>query len=625
MGHHRKHTRAHAISLLAVSCGLVGTASAQTTTYQYTGRPKPQFKNEITVTATGVETETADIPAPITVIDRHEIESALTESVADLLRRVPGVTIMRTGDEGKVTSVFMRGAESDQTLVLFDGVRLNSAYFGGYDLSLLTTAGLDRIEVARGPYSALWGADAIGGVINLIPMRSQQGFNASVFGEVGSDGWRRYEGELVFGSEHFGVYASGLYRESDGEQPNSDFKTEQGLIDLGWSWADGSRIAVVYQLLDSETGIPFVVPGEPTPERRQWADQKLLAVPMRLAITNNWKLELMASEVTRQFRFSDPDDPFSLTESASDADTTQARLASHHSVSKHTLSWGSEWREDEVSDVSVFGTTLDREKLEVTSAFAQDVWQASQELQIIAGLRWDDTDEWGSETSPRVHLGWQLSKTYQLRAGYGEAFRQPSLGELYFPLSGNPELIPETSRSYELDLVGRSKRGTNRWQLNLFVTDLEDLIEFDFISYSNRNIASASIRGVEFVMEKALSRDYFQQFQLSWMNTEDDQGQELLRRPEWSASFTLTGSMSERLRGDLSLLYLGSRWDVDPVSFERRKAGDALTTNLALAWRLRRDFELTIRAINLGNTSYQEVLGYPAAGRRLMGGLRVSF
>ncbi len=602
-------------------------ATAQTVSpYSYNPQPTQVFESEITVTATGVESDTQEVPAPTTVITREEMDDSQVENAADVLRRVPGVTVARSGDEGKQTSVFTRGTNSNQTLVLFDGVRLNSPYIGGYDLSLLTTAGLDRIEVARGPYSALWGADAVGGVVNVIPQHAQNQTTAHLLGEWGERGWQRYEGDLALGGQHLGLYLSGLYRTGDGELENSDFMSQQVLLDLGWSWGTrGSRLAVIAQDLQAETGIPYVTPGVPTLERRQETTQRLVAVPLRWAIGDHWSVELVGSSVEREFSFRDPEDPFGLTDTDTSADTIQARLASHHRFGGHTLSWGGEWRSDEVTDSSNFEINLDNVTSDVTSAFLQDAWRASDALRLIVGVRWDDTEQWGDELSPRVNLGWKMSKTFELRVGYGEAFRQPTLGEMYFPLSGNPDLVPETSASYEVDLVFTPVRGTTRWQANLFATDLENLIEFDFASYTNRNIGTAEIRGAELVVETRLTGVSYQQIQATWLDTSDDTGDPLLRRPEWSASYTLGGLLWYHLSGDVSLFWVGERDDVDPETFERTTAEDYFTVDLALAWEVMSQIELTLRVRNLFDEEYQEVLGYPAPARRIMGGIRAVF
>jgi vitamin B12 transporter len=250
------------------------------------------------------------------------------------------------------------------------------------------------------------------------------------------------------------------------------------------------------------------------------------------------------------------------------------------------------------------------------------VWRASDRLRLIMGIRWDDTDEWGDEYSPRIHLGWMLSNGVELRVGYGEAFRQPSLGELYFPMTGNPALRPETSKSYELDLAYSPPTGGIRWQLNLFATELDNLIQFDFVDYTNQNIGSAEISGVEVLVESELTNASYQLFQLSWIDTEDDLRNRLLRRPEWSGSYTIGGLMWYRLRGDLTVVYVGSRDDVDPVSFERVRVTDHITANLALAWQAWDKLEITFRVLNLFDKDYDEVMGYPAPGRRFMAGLR---
>jgi vitamin B12 transporter len=257
------------------------------------------------------------------------------------------------------------------------------------------------------------------------------------------------------------------------------------------------------------------------------------------------------------------------------------------------------------------------------SAFLQDVWRMSDKVNLILGARWDETDTWGSEISPRVHFGWKLSQVIELRAGYGQGFRQPSLGELYFPLSGNSELQPETSKSWELDFVVRPKSGKNRWQINFFSTDIENLIEFDFVEYTNQNIGSAEIMGAELVLETALTNDFYQLLQVTWIDAKGADDEPLLRRPEWSGSYTLTGSFWNRVRGDLTVIYLGSRFDVDPISFETVEVGGFATVDLAVAWQVLGELEVTARALNLLDRDYQEVTGYPSPRRRFMGGLRL--
>jgi vitamin B12 transporter len=588
-------------------------------------QPEPTFGSEITVTATGVETEEAEVPVATTVITRKQMDDSQAASVTELLRRVPGLAVVRSGDHGALTSVFTRGTNSNHTLVLFDGVRLNSPYYGGYDWSLPTTTALERVEVARGPYSALWGADAVGGVINMIPYRRQGGFGGRLVAEGGQDSWQRFEAGIGFASKHFDINASGYRRSSNGWVDNGDFEGQQGLANAGFSWGQGSRVGVVFQDLRSETGIPFVTPGEPTPNRRQETEQRLLGVPLKWKIGSKWTLDVVGSRVQRTFDFTDPDDPFGFTYSSTQADTDQARLASHHQLGGHTISWGGEWREDQVSDVNTYGVSLDEVTDRYISAFAQDLWQANKNFRLLFGVRWDDTETWGSKTTGRVDMGWRLADTFELRAGVGQAFRAPSLGELYAPIGGNAALEPETSTSGEIGVVYTPLSGSSRWQLNVFATEIDDLIEYDFVSMQNMNIGKAEIKGAEFVWEQGALDVVRWYLQANYLDAKGDDGLRLLRRPRFSASWTINGTLSAKWSGDFTLRWVDARDDIDPATFQRTKNDSYMTTNVSVAWRAWNKLEITARVINLRGEQYEEVLGYPAPGRRFMAGLRLDF
>ncbi len=242
-------------SILTLGSLIPIIAAAATAWGQYpspqTNQPTQSFSGEVTVTATGVETDVDEAPSAVTVITRDEIDDAQADGVADMLRRVPGLAVVGSGDAGKQTSVFTRGTGSNQTLVMLDGVRLNSAFFGGFDWSRLSTSGLRQVEVVRGPYSALWGADAVGGVINLLPQRASGGFNGRFFGEGGSNSWRRLEADLGWGGKSFDIYASGYDRQSDGELDYSDFSSRQFLVTAGFSFGKRrSRLGVLTEYRD---------------------------------------------------------------------------------------------------------------------------------------------------------------------------------------------------------------------------------------------------------------------------------------------------------------------------------------------------------------------------------------
>jgi vitamin B12 transporter len=620
----RRRTTSSLVFCLAVLWIVAPDAAAQKLLPPPTP-PDTTFGSEITVTATGTESEVEEVPVATTVITRDQMDDAQTESATELLRRVPGLAVARSGGAGSVTSVFTRGTNSNHTLVMLDGVRLNSPYYGGYDWSLPTTTAMERIEVARGPFSALWGSDAVGGVINVIPQRRAEGFGGRLLAEGGEDGWQRFEATAGVGGGGFDLQASGYQRSGDGFLPNGDFEGDQALATAGYSWGRGSRIGVLYQDLSSEIGIPFADPTTPTPNRRQTTEQQLMAVPVTWSLTKSWRLELVASRTEREIDFSDPDDPLGYTFSTTQADTDQARLASHHTLGGHTISWGAEWRDDAVTEIGTFGTSLDDVSETTSSAFVQDHWRIGNQLHLLAGLRWDDTDSWGSTVTGRIDLGWRLADTFELRGGWGQAFRAPALGELHSPVGGNADLEPETSDSGEIGIVYTPLKGHSRWQLNLFVTDIEDLIDYDFATLQNVNVGTAEIRGAELVWEQGALDVIRWYLQATYLDTEGDDGLPLLRRPEVSASWTLNGDIGRGWSGDVTVLWVSSRDDVDPVTFERTESSSYTTINVAVAWRGWGAFSLTARALNVLDAEYEEVLGYPAPGRRFMAGARWDF
>ena len=212
-------------------------------------------------------------------------------------------------------------------------------------------------------------------------------------------------------------------------------------------------------------------------------------------------------------------------------------------------------------------------------------------------------------------MGFQATDVVEVHASYGEAFRQPSVGELFFPFSGNPDLDPERSQSAELGLGLRP--GKHRIDAAVFTTDSEDLIDFNFATFSFANVEQVEINGFELSWSAPVSKAVDSTLQATWLDTEDQDGLELLRRPEWSSSLSFNGRIGERVRGDLSVLYVGERADIDPVTFARTRIGSYVSAHLGVSYELIAGLEVTARVQNLADEDYEEVAGYPASGRAL--------
>ncbi|MGE5234732.1 MAG: TonB-dependent receptor, partial [Acidobacteriota bacterium] len=267
----------------------------------------PPFGDTIVVTATGDTGSGNQIGAATTVIDAAQLQASGAANLAELLRRVPGAELLRSGLEGGVSTLFVRGTSSTQTLVLFDGVRLNSPFFGGYDWSLPLTTGIGRVEIVRGPYSALYGSDALGGVVQIFPARASDS-RVRLFAEGGAEGWRRSELEALVRAGAWSVTVAGGARDGSGSLANDDFRSRAGLVDASYEIAPGTRASVLFHRLTLFTGIPFSG-ARVTPHRSTSEDETVAAIPIHVALHQGSELELALSRVERTVGFRDPDDP----------------------------------------------------------------------------------------------------------------------------------------------------------------------------------------------------------------------------------------------------------------------------------------------------------------------------
>jgi vitamin B12 transporter len=275
----------------------------------------------------------------------------------------------------------------------------------------------------------------------------------------------------------------------------------------------------------------------------------------------------------------------------------------------------------EVTDSSSFGTNLDGARQRTWAVFGQASWGRGP-LHVDLGLRRDDNDVYGGQTSLRSGAVLELGRGFRLRASYGEAFRAPSLGELFFPGSGNPELRPETGTTWEAGLERES--GGFRAALTGFSTRQRNLIDFDFATFRDVNVGRAQSRGLE--AELGYRRGIWAaRWNATWLDTEDlDTGLPLLRRPKRSSNLVLTarpGAWTLTVDGR----WVGDRADVDPVTFARAGSPSYARVDLAASWRATPRFSPYARVENAADRRYAEVLGFPSPGRTWIGGVAVDF
>ncbi len=579
--------------------------------------PVPTFSDTLVVSASLAAEEREDVPASATVIDRQEIEARQALDLPELLATVPGVLPVRAGSPGQQTSVFTRGAESDQTLLLWNGIPLNDPFFGGINWQFVSLDGVERVEIVRGPFSALYGSNAVGGVVQVFSGSRQGGI---VNLEGGEDGYLR--GGLAAGTDlgRLRLDTTGSIRRGDGELANDFYDAEEAMARALWTLAPGASLGVLARANDSDKGIPLSG-GQPTLRRRITWREREVAVPFRLE-RGAWEIESHASRTRFDNRFRDPDDPFGPIDSATESEALRGRAVATWTAGPGLwIAFGGDWERLEATNRSGSFTQLDGATQRTWAAFGQASYGRGP-VRVDLGLRRDDNDAFGGETSLRTGAVFALAQNTRLRASYGESFRAPSLGDLFFPFFGNPDLQPERSKSYELGI----EHEVGGWRLAVtgFESRQRNLIDFHPVTFVSVNIGRARMRGVE--GEVGLRRGIFMaSLNGTWLDAEDlDAGEPLRRRPEHTASLLLTARPGDWIF-NLEGRYVGERPDVDEVTFLVRDNPSYERVDVAARWRALSWLSPYARVENAADEEYEEVLRYPAPGRTLIGGVAIEF
>jgi vitamin B12 transporter len=579
----------------------------------------PPASASVVVTATSTPEDEKEVGSAITVITRQEIEKSEKTLVSDLLRSVPGLDIVQSGPPGSVTSLFTRGTNSTQTLVLVDGVRMNSPFFAGYDWSAMTTENVERIEIVRGPFSALYGSDAIGGVVQIFTRTAAAGVSGRFTGEAGNQGQGQGSAFVSAGEGIFAATASYRYAAFDGERPNTDWRQRNGSARIEARLPEGSRIAVEAGILDGEVGNPGAV-GAPSTARGLFREERL-AIPGSFALSDTNHLDVLIADVRSKPGYRDSAGGFV---SRTDAETLQTRVADTLRLGAHTLTAFGTWERWTVDDGSNFGANLENARTTIWGLGAQDA-VAFGAFTVAAGVRFDRHSTFGDAWSPRATISWlSPDSLWKLRASGGSAFRAPTVGELYYPFGGNPALKPERSVSWELGAERYVGGGVA--EVSLFWNDLRDLIVYDFATATNLNIGRARTRGVELGWRQEIAPGLSADATYTYLDADNRiTGAALIRRPRNRAAVGLAWQPVPGVAVMPRVLYVGRRPDNDPLTGAPAEDPSYVRLDFAVRWEVARNLAPFIRFVNLLDRRYDEAAGYPAAGRLVAGGVDVRF
>ncbi len=573
----------------------------------------------VLVTATRTAISAEDALASVTVITRADIERLQPLSVADLLTGLPGVSFANTGGYGQQTSLFLRGTNSAHTLVLIDGVRIGSVANGLAAFEQLPVEQIERIEIVRGPRSSLYGADAIGGVIQIFTRHGSRDGGVLPSFSVTSGSERLLRGQLgVSGGGAHGWYNLGVGRQHTRginscklgaaeafagcftDEPDRDGSRNQNLaFSGGYRWDNGAQLTGNW--LRNLGEVHF----DGSYQNRHRTLQQTAGSALSFNMTPAWKSTLGVGQNLDRYDNYENHDFVGYDYSRRNQASWQNDLGVGEN---QLLSLGLDWQGERVE--SDTGYLADRRNDH--GAFAQ--YQGTFGRNDVAlSARRDHNSQFGNHNTGAAAWGYHFDGGLKLSASYGSAFHAPTFNDLYYPYgSGNPDLEPEKSRSAELDLS--QQNGSWHWALSAYQTRIDQLITLDS-KYFPMNLSQARIRGVEGQLAARLEGWQLQAY-LTWLQPRNDDGgpndgKALPRRPERTARVDL-----DRRYGAFGFgatVYVAGR-SYDDVANIHRLGGYA-TTDLRASWRFGRDWQIEARLANAFDRDYETVYYFNQPGR----------
>ncbi len=605
---------------LAVACALPSLAFAQS-------NEAAKDLDNVVVTATRTAITADAALAAVEVIDRTQIERSSARSLPELLRGRAGISIVNQGGLGKLSTLFLRGTESDHTLFLIDGVRVGSSTSGLTSLQDLPLEQIERIEIVRGPRSSLYGADAIGGVIQVFTRRGADAAGVRPRARIGagSNGLREASVGVDLRGVRGGAGIDLAHQSTDGFNACTGFFNPATFAGAGCFIVPGTHLD-----RDGYRNNSATLRADFSPSEAWQFDARALRatghndydgdygdnsdiVQQLVSGSARWRPSQQVQVKLTLGRNADISDNFNGNRFANRFDTTRdsASLQGDITVAPgQLLSVGADWLRDraEVQDpYSPFDAARGNR-----AAFAQYQGKfGAHDLQ--ASLRRDDNDQFGGHTTGGVAWGLGFGEGWRVTASHATAFKAPSFNELYFPFFGNPNLRPETARSSEVG-IGQRVDGWH-WQLGAYQTRIDDLITYDTTIFAANNIEQARIRGVELAGGATFGawslRGQVDRLDARNLSVGRNHGKRLPRRPTQSARIDLDRDAGAFGFG-ISGIAEGERWD--NVANTLRLGGYG-TVDARASWGFASDWTLQASVVNAFDRRYETSAYYRQPGR----------
>lgn len=618
-------------------------------------------------TPSRVEEPIEESSGSITVLTEPEIEAQRPVTAPEVLRDLPGVSLQEDGTIGESATLTLRGAEPTQTLILLDGVRLNSPFRGGFDLGNFMMDQIGQVEIVRGAQSALYGSDAMGGVVNLLTRKPTLPQESSLTVEAGNLQTFRESFNLGGKRTRWDYDLSVSRTDSGGQFDHDRFGATTMAGEIGLEPTSNSRLEMIPRFqqdrkelaIDAVPG-PFssactdptlgIDPGncvEAASDENREIDRRFFSDVLRYrrTILPGWGFSLTGSVVKTHFEEDNPTEPgatipWSLFENT---DSTERTLNLQQDIvwlADQVFTVGAEYTADQVNSrvsipivEAVTGpfSPVDRSRASA-ALYLQQLLKVGKQFSLQAGIRFDRNSQFGNVANPKLSSAYKIESTgTRLRGSWGTGFHAPTIQDLYFPLFGNPELEPERSRNWEIGVQQEIFGKKVLMDLAYYRIDFHDLIQQSPTGVAN--IGKARTQGVESGLEIHTNSPLSVKANYTYLDAKDRViGDELPFRPkhQGNISFLYTPTVnfianldinmvsSQAVTSDFILLDGSLLQDRSPGYTRVDLSATYHLFGSSLGFQETRFF---IKVKNLFDREYQEIPGFPAPGINFMAGV----
>ncbi|MDX9924894.1 MAG: TonB-dependent receptor [Ignavibacteriaceae bacterium] len=607
--------------------------------------------DEVVVTANRTNTPYYAVGSSLTVIKPSEI-IIKSESVVDLLREVPGLSITEQGGKGKLATVFVRGSNSSHLLVFVDGAKMNDPANASnlFDFSSLSSFDIDRIEIVRGPQSTIYGSDAMAGVINIITKTGSKVNQTRTSFEGGTNNY--FNINLTTSGDYSGLkYFAGFSKiQTDGISSSSEkygntekdkFMRNSLSANINYDFLNSYSIGVMYKATKTESGLDQDGMYGDDPNFTYDNQEQIFTGKLK----GNFFDSRLSSHLAISFvrRISNTVDlvddirPSTSSDNYTNSGRFKYEFQNNLSINeKHLLTFGIETEEEEANthyiSNSMWGpyeSSFPKEKNRTTGIYFQEQATLFNSLFVSAGFRYDNNQKFGSVATYRLAPAYFINQTNtKIKGSFGTGFKSPSLFYLFDPMFGNPDLKPEESIGWDFGFEQFLLNGDVSFGVTYFSINFTNMFGFD-ANYKTINIAEAKSRGIEafatanILDNLKINANYtFTQTKDNYQ-TSEDYGLELLRRPKHSAYIALSSQITNSLIANISARFVGKKWDKDYNAYPaiRVQIPDYTIFNLGASYKIIDQVSISARVENLFDKYYEEILYYGTNGRTFYAGV----